>query len=126
MADSDLIEKFREEWPNWSGGSLPKPIQAMATQQAEDHYIGSAIVVEFHPTKDLVWLRVRAVENLEKLSTREAQLLPLLAAGKSYKEIGSQLHIAHSTVNKHVLSIYKKLGVSSKAELGSIYLSFQK
>jgi|SRR5579859_1314339 len=49
------------------------------------------------------------------LSEREIEVLRLLARGRSKKEIGKALFIAHGTVHTHVTHIYEKLGVSSRA-----------
>jgi LuxR family maltose regulon positive regulatory protein len=51
------------------------------------------------------------------LSERELEVLPWLAAGLSYEEIGDKLCISHSTVKTHVRSIYKKMAVSGKIAL---------
>lgn len=53
------------------------------------------------------------------LSPRENQIAESYAAGCSYQEIASDLHIAPSTVRTHLATIYRKLEVSSKVELAS-------
>ena len=50
------------------------------------------------------------------LSAREIEVLRLLAAGWSDREIGAALFISHRTVNGHVANIFSKLGVRSRAE----------
>ena len=52
------------------------------------------------------------------LSTRERQVAQLAAAGRSNREIASQLYIAQKTVEKHLASAFQKLGISSRTELG--------
>ena len=49
------------------------------------------------------------------LSQREAQVLRLLAAGKTNREIGEELFISEKTVARHVSNIFDKVGVSSRA-----------
>lgn len=49
------------------------------------------------------------------LSEREAQVLRLLAAGKTNRTIGEELFISEKTVARHVSNIFDKLGVSSRA-----------
>ena len=49
------------------------------------------------------------------LSERERQVLQLLAAGKTNREIGEALFISEKTVARHVSNIFDKLGVSTRA-----------
>jgi two-component system, NarL family, nitrate/nitrite response regulator NarL len=55
--------------------------------------------------------------ELEMLSARERDILPLAARGLSNKEIALELGITHGTVKVHLHAIYRKLGVSRRAEL---------
>lgn len=50
------------------------------------------------------------------LTPREREILELMCHGISYREAADQLGIGAATVQTHVKSIYRKLGVSSKAE----------
>jgi LuxR family maltose regulon positive regulatory protein len=43
-------------------------------------------------------------------------MLPLLATHLSNLEIGDRLHVSRNTVKSHTVSIYRKLGVSSRSE----------
>ena len=57
------------------------------------------------------------VEPLEEpLSVREQAVLGLLAGGCTNREISEKLFIAPGTVKAHVASVYRKLGVHSRAE----------
>lgn len=51
-----------------------------------------------------------------QLTTREAEILRLLARGDRSKEIADKLGIGAGTVNTHVRHIYEKLHVRSRAE----------
>jgi two-component system nitrate/nitrite response regulator NarL len=50
------------------------------------------------------------------LTTRESEILGLISAGLSNKEIGSRLFIGVPTVKTHVHNILKKLGASRRGE----------
>ena len=49
------------------------------------------------------------------LSPRELEVLRLVAAGKTNREIASSLVISEHTVARHVQNIFAKLGLSSRA-----------
>ncbi len=51
----------------------------------------------------------------EKLTGRERRVLQLLTSDLSERGIGQELYVSHNTVHSHVRSIYRKLGVSSRA-----------
>ena len=51
------------------------------------------------------------------LTSREEQVVSLVAEGISNREIGEQLLIKENTVKKSLLRIYDKLGVSNRVEL---------
>ena len=52
----------------------------------------------------------------EELSERELTVLRHLAGELSEREIAAELYLSFNTVHSHVKSIYRKLGVSSRAE----------
>ena len=51
-----------------------------------------------------------------ELSEREMTILRLLASELSQREIGSELYVSFNTVKAHTRSIFRKLGVSSRAD----------
>ena len=50
------------------------------------------------------------------LTKAELRLLPLLATNLSFPEIGEQLYISRHTVKSQAMSIYRKLGTSSRSD----------
>ena len=50
------------------------------------------------------------------LTPREMEILKDIVDGYTYREIAERHYIAGSTVKKHILHIYQKLNVTSKAE----------
>ena len=55
-----------------------------------------------------------------KLTTRQEQVLSLIAQGRTDKEIAGLLNIACTTVNFHVREILQTLGASSRAHAVAI------
>jgi DNA-binding NarL/FixJ family response regulator len=48
------------------------------------------------------------------LTAREREVLRLVAAGKSNREIASELVVSEHTVARHLQNMFRKLGVSSR------------
>ena len=55
-------------------------------------------------------------EQLDALTTREEEILKLLATGESNREIGKRLFISEQTVKNHVASIFRKLQVNDRTK----------
>jgi DNA-binding NarL/FixJ family response regulator len=60
--------------------------------------------------------RRRREDPLETLTPREREVLELMAEGRSNKGIAEKLVVTPHAVEKHVTSIFSKLGVSSGTE----------
>jgi DNA-binding CsgD family transcriptional regulator len=60
---------------------------------------------------------MHGAEASSTLSAREREIAALAAGGRSNLEIARGLAISHKTVEKHLGSVYQKLGVSSRREL---------
>ena len=50
------------------------------------------------------------------LTPAELRLLPLLATHLSFREIAEQLYVSRNTIKTQAISVYRKLGVSSRSE----------
>jgi DNA-binding NarL/FixJ family response regulator len=49
------------------------------------------------------------------LTDREVDALRLLARGSSNRQIAGALHISEATVHTHLISVYGKIGVSTRS-----------
>lgn len=63
-------------------------------------------------------------ENFFRLTERETEILKLLAEGLGYKELGTRLGISPNTAKKHVISVYDKLHVHTRAQ--ALRLAYEK
>jgi DNA-binding NarL/FixJ family response regulator len=66
--------------------------------------------------------RIPASSGLETLSTRELEVLDLLAKGFLVKEIADQTSLGYGTVRTYIRRIYEKLQVHSRSQAVSKYL----
>jgi DNA-binding CsgD family transcriptional regulator/anti-anti-sigma regulatory factor/anti-sigma regulatory factor (Ser/Thr protein kinase) len=57
-----------------------------------------------------------AVLGASSLTAAELRLLPLLATHLTFREISERLHVSSNTVKTQAMSIYRKLGVSSRSQ----------
>jgi len=55
--------------------------------------------------------------ELDQLTTREREVLRLIAQGYTYKEVARELFISGKTVESHVSSVLRKLQLSSRHQL---------
>jgi len=60
---------------------------------------------------------VERIEGHYGLSPREREILGLILAGKSNRDMEESLFISYHTVKNHVSNIYRKLGVKTRFEL---------
>lgn len=58
----------------------------------------------------------------DELTAREVDVLKLIVAGKSNKEIGADLKISEATVKTHMNNIFSKMGVSDRTQAATTAL----
>jgi LuxR family maltose regulon positive regulatory protein len=95
---AELLPDVREAAPDFVDGLLA----ALGLQADEVANVDEAVA----PPAD----------SIEPLSEREEEVLRLLVAGRSNREIAEALVITVGTAKWHVHNIYQKLGVGSRAE----------
>lgn len=65
---------------------------------------------------------IPSTEGTDQLSSREMEILALVAEGCPNKEIASRLFISNATVRTHLMHIYEKLHVHCRTEAAAKYL----
>ena len=101
-------------------------LRALGERERSQAAIAEArYIIESCPDPGILTVRLKASEphprpNVssgdEMLTERELRVLRLLTGDLSERSIGRELYVSHNTVHSHVRSIYRKLGVSSRAE----------
>jgi DNA-binding NarL/FixJ family response regulator len=69
------------------------------------------------PTVATRLLRQRQTSAGEALSSRELEVLTLVARGASNKEIASSLFLSEATVKSHLIHLFSKLGVADRTKI---------
>jgi DNA-binding NarL/FixJ family response regulator len=64
-------------------------------------------------------LETSAIEQLG-LTAREAEVLSLVAAGQTNRQIGEALFVSEKTASVHVSNILRKLGVTSRVDAAAV------
>jgi DNA-binding CsgD family transcriptional regulator len=67
----------------------------------------------------------RGLVGIDALTSRELQVLQLVAQGLTNRQIGEQLFISDKTASVHVSAILAKLGARGRAEAASLYSQHQ-
>ena len=60
--------------------------------------------------------RGSATPGASSLTAAELRLLPMLATHLSFPEIGAELFLSRNTIKSQAMSIYRKLGASSRSK----------
>jgi DNA-binding NarL/FixJ family response regulator len=66
---------------------------------------------------------LRNPAEADGLSSRELEVLLLVARGMSNHQIATSLHLSEATIKRHLANIYPRIGVSSRGEAVRIALS---
>lgn len=91
-------------------GDVNELITAITTVMQNRKYLSKNINQDY-------LLSLNDEEDIKKISTRETEVLQLLAEGKSSKEIGEVLFLSSKTVDVHRNNLMKKLDLYTIPEL---------
>ena len=131
------VKLIEEALPGWDGAVLPEPLRSwlrgvgdapasmpapptIAIDEAR-RLIFSLLSatgeseILFRIAIDGVDAQTAILRKLYAVTGREAEVLLWVAQGKSNRDIGEILGLSPRTVNKHLETIYQKLGVENRA-----------
>lgn len=89
-------------------------VKAIKATHAGDSWLAPGVAAQVMKT-------LRSADS-EKLSSRELDVLKLVADGSSNKEIASALHVSPATVKTHLIHIFRKLNVNDRTAAVTVAL----
>jgi LuxR family maltose regulon positive regulatory protein len=103
------------------GEPMAALLRSAAARGITPGYVGKLLAAFADETKDKMTeardpFMARPSPLIEPLSGRELEVLRLIAAGLSNREIAEDLVVAISTVKTHINNIYRKLDVSKRTQ----------
>ena len=110
-----FLDLLDERFPGRDPYKLPLPIpEPGRTIAVED------LMVRCEPLGDLRLLTVWPAGPLDRLTSREREIVFSIAQGLSFKQAAKKIGVAPSTVANHLYRVYRKLGVYSRTELAAL------
>ncbi len=111
-ADPELtvIALSGRDSPEWRQSVLDAGASALVSKS------GPVALIEKRIADSLEEARCGAGPLVSSLTGRERQILTLVAEGRTNAAVGELLWLSRDTVKFHLANIYRKLGVSSRAE----------
>jgi LuxR family maltose regulon positive regulatory protein len=97
-----------------AGPDVNRLLKSYPPRPGEEHYVEDLLSVA---NRAVAPVRSRAATSLvEPLSDRELTVLRYLCSRLTYQEIAAALYVSLNTLKSHVRAVYRKLGVSSRAD----------
>lgn len=128
------VKLIEEALPGWDGAALPEPLRAWLRSARDAQAAPPTIPIDdarrlhfsllsatsdseilFRIAIDGIDAQAAILRRLYAVTVREAEVLLWVAQGKSNRDIGEILGLSPRTVNKHLETIYQKLGVENRA-----------
>ena len=104
-----LIRTIVEQGPD-----VDKLLLSFTPDRGQDCYVEDLLSAARHVVAPV---RADAAPALvEPLSSREVTVLRYLCSRLTYREIAAALYVSLNTLKTHVKSVYRKLGVASRAD----------
>jgi HD-GYP domain-containing protein (c-di-GMP phosphodiesterase class II) len=112
LAAADSYRTWLEPRPHRSAGTASEVTERLRGEVRAARLDAEAVDAVLRAAGERVPIRK---DRPLQLTTREVQVLQLVAAGFSNREIADELVISRKTVGNHVEHIYSKIGVSNRA-----------
>lgn len=78
------------------------------------------LIVRCTQLGDLYRVSIRECSPLDRLTSREQEVVDGVTQGLSFKQIARKLELSPSTVSNHLYRIYQKLNINNRSELADL------
>ncbi|MCR9091619.1 MAG: helix-turn-helix transcriptional regulator, partial [Proteobacteria bacterium] len=112
------IALLAKHFPDWEGMHLPEALAREIGRGGQ--FSVDALRASVEPLSDIHLLRIWEETPLDRLTTREREVVEAVSRGLSHKEAGRELGLAPTTVSSHLYRAYAKLEVSSRSALARL------
>ena len=110
-----FVQLVQRDWPEWHGALLPMALRKSLVRCQP--FKGRCVAVDVSDADGYRLLIAREVQPKDRLGKREAEVLGMYLAGRSYRQIAEQQERSTATVRNQLAQIYRKFGVHNKFEL---------
>ena len=107
------------------GVSARELVNILHTVQSGEIYVTPTLAANLLSEMSIGSRNEPLESTFDKLTEREHEILALIAAGTSNKEIGLQLHLTEKTVKHYVTNILQKLQVHNRVQAAIMALKTQ-
>jgi DNA-binding CsgD family transcriptional regulator len=114
-AQPRFLELLEQYFPGRTPYTLPFALPAK-----DETVVVNGLCIRCEPLADFNYVFVWPAGALDRLTTREREIVYAVAHGLSFKQAARRIGIAPSTVANHLYRIYRKLGVCSRSELAGL------
>lgn len=108
------------QWPDWNQICLPSPLLRDLTSNGSVRVTRRGESIFARQFSDSLVITVKSMPLVERLSSREYEVVQLFGRGRAYKEIAQRCQLSPATVRNIVQKCYRKLGINNKAELARL------
>jgi len=122
LAAADVYQALTEERPYRAAFSAEVAAKELQAQAGTGQLDGDAVSAVLKAAAQRV---PRRRTGFAGLTSREIDILRLLARGGSTAEISGQLGLSHRTVEEHIERIYAKAGVRTRAAAAAFALQYR-
>lgn len=95
-------------------------VRRLVSVQADARELVGELAASVDPTPPIIRPLATTAPAVRRLTAREIEVLQLIGAGCTSRQIGDQMRVSHKTVENHKQRIFGKLGVQNQAHAVSV------